>query len=498
VSPLTPGTSTTWTVEGAAPGDSVVILRGTASANGACPPVLQGECLGLASGVQVLGTATANGAGTATLTRTVPARVPAGRDVSFQAVVRVGAQLSPVVTTTTQGSGGGASDVPTLAWHTGWGTRFEEHVHEGITTTDGGYVGVGHTHEGTNALVDMMIIKVDDQGQSVWRTIVGTSGAYDLGIAVVEVDDGFLVGGGLSASGRQQPAIVKLDLDGNVLWEQILTSPGIGAVRGIDVLPDGSFVATGYANDADPGFLFIADGGGSGFLSKLDASGQEAWRQTLPVPQGTKVRALDDGFIVASTAWTPNDRQNAALIRTDTSGQVQWTETYGGSNNVQAFDFDHDGAGGFILTGHTTGYGAANWDCIAIRVDGNGTEQWVQRFGQPRGYDAQYIHDECYGVRHLPEGGFIVAGGSGDEYGSYSSCSHPQGCSDEWKSYLVRLEDDGTIAWQATYGTPNQGNNAAEFLSLTPDGGYLLFNDTDSQGTMAPNNFGFMKLDPVP
>ena len=38
------------------------------------------------------------------------------------------------------------------------------------------------------------------------------------------------------------------------------------------------------------------------------------------------------------------------------------------------------------------------------------------------------------------------------------------------------------------------GHNAAEFLALTDDGGYMLFNDSDSIGTMGPNNFGFMKL----
>ena len=38
-----------------------------------------------------------------------------------------------------------------------------------------------------------------------------------------------------------------------------------------------------------------------------------------------------------------------------------------------------------------------------------------------RGYSAQYIHDECYGVRQDYDGGFVMTGGSGNETPSYSN-----------------------------------------------------------------------------
>jgi len=43
-------------------------------------------------------------------------------------------------------------------------------------------------------------------------------------------------------------------------------------------------------------------------------------------------------------------------------------------------------------------------------------EQWHKTFGQPRGYDAKYIHDESYGVNQTPDGGYVICGGTGDEY----------------------------------------------------------------------------------
>ena len=69
----------------------------------------------------------------------------------------------------------------------------------------------------------------------------------------------------------------------------------------------------------------------------------------------------------------------------------------------------------------------------------------------------------------------------------------------EWKSYLIKVAANGTPLWEQMYGyAAGNGHNAAEFLALIHDGGYLLCNDSDSIGNMTPNNFGFMKRSPAP
>ena len=45
------------------------------------------------------------------------------------------------------------------------GTDFEEHVHEGMQTSDGGYIGVGSGNNG-NQPYDIIIIKTDNSGES--------------------------------------------------------------------------------------------------------------------------------------------------------------------------------------------------------------------------------------------------------------------------------------------------------------------------------------------
>ena len=401
----------------------------------------------------------------------------------------------------TEGGGASAEGAPVIEWHVGRGTDGEEHVHEGMQTTDGGYIAIGQTEEGGGSrTTDMLVVKVDADGGLEWTARLGTTGQMDVGIAILEVDDGYLAAGGLWAGGRQQSALVKLDRNGEEVWTRRYHDRGASAVRGLDHTSDGQVAVTGYTDGFEEGFVFISEES-TGFLMVVDDSGAPSVSVELPVPQGTKVRqTADGGFAVLSTVWTEangEDVQNAALVKTDAVGSVEWRQTYGGADNNQAFDFDMAADGTFVLAGHTTGFGATNWDCLMTKVGADGSAEWSRRFGQPRGYDAAWIHDECYGIRVDTDGSYVMAGGTGDEYDS-SESGHPAGPSDEWKGLLLKVSVDGDLAWMQVYGDgAGAGNNATEFLGLTRDGGYLLFNDTDSAGPAEPNNFGFMKLSPA-
>merc|ERR1711887_500264 len=107
------------------------------------------------------------------------------------------------------------------------------------------------------------------------------------------------------------------------------------------------------------------------------------------------------------------------------------------------FDLLVDRDGNYLLGGHTTvGTGVVNWDYLAIKVDKNSKEAvWRKTFGQPRGFDPRYIHDEMYGVALDPAGNYLLLGGSGDEYTySATNSSSPIPSSDTWVSYLVAVD----------------------------------------------------------
>ena len=394
------------------------------------------------------------------------------------------------------------AQAPEMEWFKAQGSNTEEHVHEGFQTSDGGYIAIGHGIERSD-FDDMLIIKTDKNGSLLWKQSFGTRDKDGTGYCITEVSDGYVAGGAIydSFNKRTQRFLAKLDFAGNRVWIKYYRAQGLGGIRGIDATRDGGLVVTGYTNAPDisefRGFVFIVDDG-DGFIMKLDAEGKLEWEKTIDAAQGTKVRELDDGYTVCSCVWNwsedAGDHLDFCLIKTDKKGNTVWRKTYGGSKGDHLYDFDLTTDGGYILAGHTVSYGVDNWDYLLMKIDREGEEEWHRIFGQPRGYDARWIHDEAYGVRQTPDGGYVICGGSGDEYAGYSKSDHPAGSSDEWKVYLVKTDPNGETLWEGIYPPNPVGNNGGEYIGLTQDDGYIVFVDTDSQSPPAPNNYGFMKL----
>ncbi len=415
-------------------------------------------------------------------------------------------------------------------WHFGYGTELEEHVHEGIQTSDGGYIAIGDKAESEVGIhSDILVIKIDGNGKLEWIKIFGTLQKPDTGYSVIETQSGYVLGVGLFDEKTQHAALIGLDKMGQEAWRQILhreqSERTNGAIRSVIQLPNGDLVAGGYTASFESGFLFIAEG--KSFLARTNegvASNSQtglSWQMEIPnIPQVTKTKMEDTKTLaVLSTFVNPaNEESNVSITRINLADQKIISHfTYGGANNLQAFDFDitfrasdvatnqPDGLArqpdGFIVAGHTTGYGVTNWDFALFRVSKTGEMLWLKTFGQPRGYDARYIHDEAYGVRQFENGNFIIAGGSGDEYEEYSDNTHSAGSSDEWKAYAVITDKNGETLAELIYDWGGNfvrgGNNAAEYVSLTKDGGFILFNDSDSQDPNSDSSsFGFLKVMP--
>ena len=133
-----------------------------------------------------------------------------------------------------------ADTAPQRLWHIGQGTAREEHVHEGLQTADGGYIGIGQTGESSARNTDWLIIKVDDAGALEWQRRIGTTGQMDVGIAIAQTaDGGYLAGGGLDVSGQQRRALVRLDASGEELWRKTYSGGRSGAVRAFTSTPTG-------------------------------------------------------------------------------------------------------------------------------------------------------------------------------------------------------------------------------------------------------------------
>ncbi|MCL6495081.1 MAG: T9SS type A sorting domain-containing protein [Ignavibacterium sp.] len=91
------------------------------------------------------------------------------------------------------------------------------------------------------------------------------------------------------------------------------------------------------------------------------------------------------------------------LIKTDSNGNLQWQKTFGGSGrdygNFVQQTFDN----GYIITGYTLSFGAGGDDLWIVRTDESGNLLWSKTYGGAQS-------DVGYCLQETIDGGYIIVG----------------------------------------------------------------------------------------
>src|SRR4051812_3791383 len=151
------------------------------------------------------------------------------------------------------------------------GTGYEE-ARAVVQADDGGFVAAGwtnHVHGGPNE--DVLVTKVAPGGRLVWLKTIGGD-QLDRAYSIVKADDGYLVAGRTRSFGDiERCFIIRLDANGNVLWQQTYGQRPSTGIRNIHPTSDGGFIATGWSGDARN------DDSDDLLLFKIDANGEVLW-----------------------------------------------------------------------------------------------------------------------------------------------------------------------------------------------------------------------------
>lgn len=95
------------------------------------------------------------------------------------------------------------------------------------------------------------------------------------------------------------------------------------------------------------------------------------------------------------------------------------------------------------------------------------------------------MYDEAYSIIQTDDGGYIVAGASassnGDVFGHL-------GGNDFW---IIKLNSTGAVQWKRIYG--GTGNDIANSIRQTTDGGYIVVGDSESNNYDVSGNHGGYK-----
>jgi len=202
-------------------------------------------------------------------------------------------------------------------------------------TSDGGYILIGNTGDGTDDDWRTVVLKTDSNGDEEWRKIFGFQEDYFFGHSVREFSDGNFVIAGWKYSNHQGCSsdlfVYKLNSETGDMIYPFATeyhNPNFGTERGgfIEQTIDGGYILLGetYGEDVNgtiSALWLIKRQGGTDWNKVIDTKDTAAF-----APVAASVHQTDDGgyIVLGNIRDDLGEYTQVWLIKTDDEGEIEW------------------------------------------------------------------------------------------------------------------------------------------------------------------------------
>jgi hypothetical protein len=243
-------------------------------------------------------------------------------------------------------------------------------------TTDGGFVIAGYTFAPASSY-NPFVVKLSSTGQIQWQHVfVDPNSQYSAAYAVRQtLDGGYVVAGEIYYN---QILVFKLDSTGTLLWQHVYAIGTDSYAETLALTSDGGFILGGLVSTST-----ATSYTSSVLLLKLDSAGNPQFAKTY-VPSGsisdlsiTGAQQTTDGGYAFAGYYFQNTIYNerAWLVKTDSTGKVQWDKIYGADvqySDRKFLSFQQTSDGGFIAAGYTNQYNNGYTSLWLVKTDSNG------------------------------------------------------------------------------------------------------------------------------
>ncbi len=202
----------------------------------------------------------------------------------------------------------------------------------GDSQSNDGDVSGNHLDAYGSPSLDYWIVKLDVDGNLQWQKSLGGSGNEITPFIQQTTDGGFIVAGSSTSddgdvSGHHGSDfnydywIVKLDLDGNLIWQKSLGGNKNEFAQSVQETNDGGFIVAG-SSASNTGNVSGHHGStyyNDYWIVKLNSTGNLVWEKSLGGDDDDNGRSIqqiaDSGFIVAGYTWSSDGDVHSTYSR---------------------------------------------------------------------------------------------------------------------------------------------------------------------------------------
>ncbi|HSE40023.1 MAG TPA: IPT/TIG domain-containing protein [Acidobacteriota bacterium] len=275
-------------------------------------------------------------------------------------------------------------------------------LRDAIQTSDG-YVAVGTVLEALVGSLDLFVVKTDPQGIVKWMHIYSDSEDQN-GYRIRQMKDG----GFMVAAFTWYPTTItadlllfRLDPNGNIVWQKILDGGGYDALPDLQTTTDGRFILSAFTTSFG--------NGRNALVIKFDDDGNIIWSKTyggLGFEGAYGIQQTGDGGY-AVTGWFKDSGNNKSddlwLMKLSPSGKIQWQYQFGGSKTDTGARIAVARDGNLFVTGYTSSFGSGNEDIWILKFNPAGKILFEKTYGGVKG-------DWAQSARLAPDGGIFITG----------------------------------------------------------------------------------------
>ena len=388
---------------------------------------------------------------------------------------------------------------PTIQWQNFYGAYYDAgNLRDLKQTPDGGYVIIGSTvpvvpfyGETGFGSGDIFVIRLDSARNIIWAHLYGGPGSESYRGSILAFDDGtFLFAGQTTSMGGEVTSVhgskdiwlVKLDADGNILWDKSYGGSVDDYPAKLIQTSDGNFVFCGFTSSVDGDVVGAHGTLGDGWVVEIDPDGNILWQHPIGgtyADIATNVKEISGARLAVSAfnggvsgeVTVNHGAQDCWIVIIDENdGTLLQEKSFGGSDYDHGYDILQVDDG-YVILGDansddgdlTAHYGLASFnDAWIIKTDSALNLQWQKTYGGS-------FWEQPYEIIKTADGKYVFVASS---YSKNYDVSDHHGSTSFPDIWVVEIDTGGTLLWEKSLG--GNATDDGYTIEQTADGGFLI------------------------